>query len=121
MFDFALLHRKGNIVYKIFKEGESDILHGLVAFSPSTGFLKCENMEISAINKKPILLYAGVGNAMVALCCKISFDLGFEGYIGFDAKNKLFDYYKRVGAIHLGGIKFIIEEKQAVLLIKKYF
>jgi hypothetical protein len=41
-FDFEKLYKQGFTLFKITKEGEIDILHGLVAFTPSAGILKCE-------------------------------------------------------------------------------
>ena len=96
-------------------------MHGLVAFTPDTGILKCANMELSDLNKKGISLYSGIGKCMVALCCKISFDLGFEGYITFEAKNRLMPYYMRYGAIKIGGLRMAIETKEAQKLVDLYF
>lgn len=120
-FDFEKLYKQGFILYKITKEGESDILHGLVAFTPSIGILKCANMELSKLNKKGIYLYSGIGKCMIALCCKVSFDLGFEGYITFEAKNRLMPYYMRYGAIKIGGLRMAIETKEARKLVDLYF
>ena len=121
LFDFEKLLKEGFTVFKITKEGEEDIVHGLVAFTPDTGILKCANMELSNLNKKGISLYSGIGKCMVALCCKISFDLGFDGYITFEAKNRLMPYYMRYGAIKIGGLRMAIETKEAQKLVDLYF
>ena len=120
-FDFGKLYRQGYTLFKITREGETDILQGLVAFSPSIGVLNCANMELSNLNKKGMSLYSGVGKCMVALCCKISFDLGFDGYITFEAKNRLMPYYIRFGAIKMGGLRMAIETKEAKKLVDLYF
>ncbi len=120
-FDFQKLYKEGFTLFKINKEGETDMMHGLVALMPSTGILKCANMELSNLNKRGIALYSGIGKCMVALCCKVSFDLGFEGYITFEAKNRLMPYYARYGAIKIGGLRMAIETKEAQKLVDLYF
>jgi len=121
-FDFCQLKTAGSEVYKLTKIDEEDIVQGMVAFFPADGFLYCRNMEVNDFNKKPILLNDGVGKSMVALCCKISFDFGFDGFIQFEAKNKLFNYYKRLGAVQIGNsLRFYIDEAAAKKLIGNYF
>jgi hypothetical protein len=120
-FDFLKSLKDGFTVYKICREGEDNILQGLVAFRPSTGFLECANMEVNDTNKSPISMYNGVGKCMIALCCKISLDAGFGGYIAFFAKNHLIRYYQRYGAENLFGLRMAIDEKAAQKLIDLYF
>ena len=120
-FDFLKLKKEGVFIYKLYKENEENIIQGLVAFKPSIGILDCYNMETNLINKKPLLLYDGVGKSMVALCCKISVDLNLDGYITFEAKNKLIPYYKRLGATVIAGLRMAIDDKNAKKLIDIYF
>ncbi len=94
-FDFSQSIKDGFVVYKICREGDENILQGLVAVKPSKGFLECANMEINDFNKSPVSLYNGVGKCMIALCCKIALDEGFEGYVAFVAKNRPRPYYER--------------------------
>lgn len=96
-------------------------MQGLVAVKPSTDFLECANMEINDFNKSPISLYNGVGKCMIALCCKIAIDEGFEGYIAFFAKNQLRRYYERYGAKTLYGLRMFIDDANAEKLIDLYF
>ena len=121
VFDFLKLKKEGVFVYKLYKENEEHIIQGLVAFKPSIGVLDCYNMETNLINKKPLLLYDGVGKSMVALCCKISVDLELDGFITFEAKNKLIPYYKRLGATLITGLRMAIDDKNAKKLIDIYF
>jgi len=118
-FDFLTLTRKYT-VYKLQVGGESTI-QGLVAFRPTTGILECTNMEICDANKRGNPLYNGVGKAMVALCCKVSLNEGMNGFIYFDAKNRLVPYYQRLGAKHMFGLRMIIEPIPAQKLIDLYF
>jgi len=119
-FDFVSLFKEFTVC-KICKLGDEDVIQGLVAFKPSIGILQCANMEINAINEKPLLLHGGVGKCMVALCCKISFDMGFEGYISFMAKNRLMPYYRRLGAFNTGGLNMAIRTADAYKLVAQYF
>jgi len=121
-FDFVQQKKDGSLLYKITRADDEDILQGVVSFFKAAGFLYCLNMEVNDFNKKPILLNDGVGKAMVALCCKISVDAGSEGFIQFESKNKLFNYYKRLGAIQIGNsLRFFIDDKGAKKLIETYF
>ncbi|MNY75069.1 hypothetical protein D3C86_2142520 [compost metagenome] len=58
---------------------------------------------------------------MVALCCKVSQDEGLDGYIYFDAKNRLIPYYRRFGAKHSFGIRMVVEPAEAKKLVDLYF
>jgi hypothetical protein len=79
-------------------------------------------MEINGFNKRGISLYSGVGKRMVALCCKISMDIGAEGYISFEAKNSLIPYYQRLGAKLIGSSsRMFIDNIGAQKLIDSYF
>ncbi|MHA4808356.1 hypothetical protein ACX0G9_09610 [Flavitalea flava] len=120
-FDFISIS-KLFIIYKIHLENQPDIIQGIVAFRPQKGFLDCANMEINAFNKHGISLYSGVGKSMVALCCQFSIDAGLDGFISFEAKNRLIPYYKRLGAQQIGHSKrMFIDEIAAQKLIYLYF
>ncbi|MES2774871.1 MAG: hypothetical protein V4722_11840 [Bacteroidota bacterium] len=120
-FDFVKLI-PAFTVYKLHLEDEPNIIQGLFSFRISTGFLQCENMEINKMNKHGKAIYSGVGKLMIALCCKISHDLGFGGYISFLAKNRLFNYYRRFGAQRIGDSNtMFIDESTAQKIIAKHF
>jgi len=120
-FDFTKSQNEGYTVYKICLAGEENILQGMVAVKHSTGFLECGNMETNDFNKSPINLYQYVGKSIIALCCKISQDEGYDGVIAFYAKNHLFAYYSRYGADILFGLRMFIDDKAAQKLIDLYF
>jgi hypothetical protein len=118
-FDFIALS-KNYSVYKL-QVGRDPTIQGLVAFRPTPGILECANMEICDTNKHGNPVYHNVGKAMVALCCKISQDEGFGGYIYFDAKNRLIPYYQRFGAKKNFGLRMVVEPAEAKKLIDLYF
>lgn len=58
----------------------------------------------------------------MAHACKVSFQQGFDGFVGFTAKTKLIEHYERtLGAYTLGGQRMIIPTQSAQILIDKYF
>lgn len=120
-FDFISISKKF-VVYKVHLEYQPDIIQGLVAFRNQKDYLDCANMEINEFNKRGISLYSGVGKSMVALCCKISMDNGSEGYISFEAKNRLIPYYQRLGAKRIGSSsRMFMDDVAAQKLIDLYF
>ncbi|GAB2818355.1 hypothetical protein [Ferruginibacter profundus] len=119
-FDFEKLAKEG-VIYKICKERDDDMILGLVAVKQSKGVLDCANMETNKINKTPICLHDGIGRSIIALCCKISFDMGTDGFITFEAKNRLMPYYRRFGAQHLNGLRMFIDTENAKKLVDLYF
>jgi hypothetical protein len=51
-----------------------------------------------------------------------SFNSGFEGVVSFYAKTNLIDHYSvTLGAFHFANNKMVILEKNAYLLVCKYF
>jgi hypothetical protein len=118
-FDFQSL-LKEYTVYKL-QVGSNRPIQGLVAFRPTRGILECANMEICHANKHGRPVYNGVGKSMVALCCKVSQDEGLDGYIYFEAKNRLIPYYLRFGARRSFGIRMVIEPNEAKKLVDLYF
>ena len=66
-------------------------------------------------------MYNYVGKCIIGLCCKISKDEGFGGFIAFHAKNRLQNYYKRFGAEIVYGLRMSIDTIPAQKLIDLYF
>lgn len=112
---------KDGTIYKICKHGDEDLIQGLVAVKPRKGILDCANMETNKINKAPLSLHSGIGKSIIALCCKISFDLGLEGFICFESKNRLMKYYRRYGTQNITGLRMFIDTENARKLVNLYF
>ena len=67
-------------------------------------------------------LYEGAAGNLIAHACKVSFQQGFDGFVGFMAKTKLIKHYENtLGAYTLTGQRMIIPTKSAQTLIDKYF
>lgn len=119
-FNFYTLS-KTNFIYKLADENQPAIIQALVAFAASPGVLACANMETNLHNRDKPGLYANTGKATIALCCKYSIDNGMDGFITFEAKNRLIPYYTRMGAYVVAGNRMVIGENEAKKLIALYF
>jgi hypothetical protein len=79
-------------------------------------------IENAQFNRGKNKMYEGVAGNLVAFACKLSFQSGGNGVMSFRAKTKLISHYEqRLGAIHVGGHLMIIYEREARVLIDKYF
>ena len=79
-------------------------------------------LESAPFNVGKNKVYNGVPGNLVAYACKISFQNGLEGYVGFTSKTKLITHYENtLHAVHVGGQRMIIFPQSAQFLINKYF
>ena len=66
--------------------------------------------------------YSGIGERLLAEAVKESYEKGYDGFIYFNAKTKLIEYYKReFGARLIGTQRMAIFEEEAKKLYEKYF
>jgi len=66
--------------------------------------------------------YAGVAANLVAYACKLSFESGFEGFVSFKPKTRLFEHYKRtLGAEPIFRNRMQIATDSAKNLVNSYF
>jgi hypothetical protein len=109
-------------VFKLTILWNPTIIQGLVSISQKQGYLELNLIESAPFNYGKHKMHDGVAGNLFAFACKRSFDLGFEGYVLFTAKTVLIGHYsKTLGAVSIGGQRMIIEEKQALELVKRYF
>lgn len=79
-------------------------------------------IENNSFNQGKNRLYYGVAGNMVAFACKLSFELGFEGYLTFTAKTKLIEHYqKSLNAKRYRGNDMYIDSINSLNLVKKYY
>ena len=58
----------------------------------------------------------------MAFACKVSLDLGYEGFLSFDAKTSLIKHYQEsLVATYFRGQRMLIETNAALKLISHYF
>ncbi|GHS94585.1 hypothetical protein FACS1894207_3050 [Bacteroidia bacterium] len=109
-------------VYKLIIEKQSDIIQGLVSVIKKEDYLMLSLIENASFNLGKCKMFKGVAGNMVAFVCKLSLSYGFDGEIVFAAKTKLIAHYEQtLGAVHIGGQRMIIYEREAKALIKNYF
>ena len=66
--------------------------------------------------------YLGVAGNLVAFVCKVSFDLGFKGFVAFTAKTKLITHYQEsLGAEVLFKNRMAVATLAARKLVNSYY
>ena len=109
-------------VFKLTIPNNPSIIQGLLSFSLEPDHVYMHLLENAPFNIGQNKLYEGVAGNLVAHACKVSFQQGFDGFVGFTAKSKLIHHYqKTLGAYTLGGHRMIISTQSAQILIEKYF
>jgi len=90
----------GRQLYKLVVPGDKTI-QGLISLEPVTDqlYIEMHLIENAPHNLGENKKFAGIAANLVAFACKMSFDLGFEGFVAFTAKTELIDHYaKTLGA-----------------------
>ena len=109
-------------LYKLTIVGNPNIIQGLLSISENHDHVFLHLIENAPFNLGKDKMYHGVAGNLFAFACKIAFELGYEGIVGFISKSQLIEHYqKTIGAIHLGGLRMAIFEDQAKKLVNKYF
>ena len=118
----AELESNINEVYKLTIVGNPNIIQGLLSIRRENDHIFMNLLENAPFNLGKNKLYEGVAGNLVAFACKLSFQLGFEGFVSFTAKTILIKHYEdSLGAYHIGGHKMIIPTHSAKILTDKYF
>ena len=109
-------------VYKLTIANNPTIIQGLLSISIEPDHVYMHLLENAPFNIGKNKMYEGVAGNLVAHACKISFQRGFDGFVGFTSKTRLIEHYqKTLGAYTLGGPRMIIPTESAQILIDKYF
>lgn len=119
-FDWSIYFGKARVeVYKMVLRG-NDVIQGVIALERKEDHIWVHLIESIPEQRKE---FKRIGLHLLALACKRSIELGFEGAVALQSKTspKLMQYYSRViGATHIGGGLFIIDETVAERLIMLY-
>ena len=116
------LNDKNSEVYKITIKENITIIQGLVSFSYEDQYVFINLVENAKFNKGRDKLFEGVGGNLFAFACLQSFERGFGGFVGFNAKTALIPYYQqKLGAELAFGQRMFINNTAALKLIKQYF
>jgi hypothetical protein len=123
LFDWKLEFSKPeHQVYKLITEKEPETIHGLLSLEKKEGFVLMNLIESSPFNIGKGKKYLGVCGNLTAYGCKLSKEYGFDGVIAFDPKTALIPHYqKTLGAVLINDRRMAIFEKDAQVLLNKYF
>ncbi len=109
-------------VYKLTIKDNPNIIQGLASISDYGDHFYLHLVESAPFNLGKGKLYEGVPGNLFAFTCKLSWDMGYEGFVAFQSKTRLIEHYEAtLGATHVGGHKMIIFPPSALKLIKQYF
>jgi hypothetical protein len=109
-------------VYKLVISSSPDVIQGLVSFSVRKDHVYMNLVESAPFNLGRAKMYEGVPGNLVAYCCRVSFERGFDGFLSFTSKTKLIEHYENsLGAYHFGNRLMIINSESARKLVDKYF
>ncbi|MCL1462747.1 hypothetical protein, partial [Klebsiella pneumoniae] len=82
-----------NEVHKLTIVGTPDIIQGVMSIRKEADHIFMNLLENAPFNLGRQKLYEGVAGNLVAYACKLSFQFGFDGFVGFTAKTKLIQHY----------------------------
>lgn len=109
-------------VYKLTITNNPKIIQGLISLSIHTDHVFIHLLENAPFNRGKEKIYEGVPGNLVAFACKLSFQRGGDGFVSFESKTRLIEYYiKSLGAHHFGGHLMVIDNISAQKLVDKYF
>lgn len=126
LFDWAHKELANSRIYKLMAKDDPTI-QGLVAIEDSIENLAVHLSlaESAPHNMGANKMYDGVGGHLFAIAVKKSYELGYGGFIYFEAKNiELVNHYReKFGAVLIGrphNYSMIIDEIGAEALLKAY-
>jgi hypothetical protein len=108
-------------VYKLVIEGGS-IIQGLISLQAFANYIEMHLIESAPHNYGRLKKYAGVAGNLVAFACKMSYDCGYSGNVGFMAKTMLIRHYMDAfGADLLFKNRMSISGKSAEKLVNLFY
>jgi hypothetical protein len=120
-FDW-LLESKQQQVYQLTTLEDPNTIQGLISLAKHRGYIFVNLVENAPFNIGQTGIFEGVGGNLFAFACKTAFDLGFEGFVSFDAKTRLIKHYeKTLFAKRISYQRMIIDTSGATKLVNAYF
>jgi len=123
LFAWNIPHSNGYEVYELLLKG-TDERQGLIALKHIRDqlYTHVDIVESAPANRGNTGLYQGVGAHLFAIACKLSWEVGNEGFVQFKAKTNLVEHYqKTLNAQNIDAQNMFIDSNAALNLIKKYF
>ncbi|AXY78312.1 hypothetical protein D3H65_31870 [Paraflavitalea soli] len=115
------LKNKDRQLYKILVQGDRTI-QGMISLQIIENYIELHLIETAPHNYGKSKKYIGVPGNLVAFACKMSFDLGFEGFVGFRAKTQLIQHYiDTLGATLIFKDRMCISGDSAKKLVNSYY
>lgn len=123
-FDWSAPQNDGYDVYKLTIKDDNE-LQGLIAIKhfPNNYYTHISLVESNPSNRGHQGLYRGTGGNLFTIACKLSWDIGNDGYVQFTAKTDLIEHYKNtLNAIQMGekSQRMYIDTRGASFLINTY-
>lgn len=100
---------------------ESEVIQGLISLKVEGGYIEVEHVESAPHNRGKSGKYARIGKHLFAFAAKVSYDLGFDGYLALTPKTKLISHYESYGFKSYSFSRMVLEQKEAVKLIDLYY
>ena len=122
-FDWSVPHKNGFEVYELLLANDEEV-QGMIALKHIRDqyYTHVDIVEAAPHNIGHNGEYKGVGAHLFAIACKLSWDVGNEGYIQFTAKTDLIEHYRKtLGAHNIDWHTMYIDTYGALRLIHKYF
>lgn len=110
-------------VYKLLTKGDANI-QGIISIEslPEQLYTELHLIESAPHNYGKSKKYIGVPGNLVAFACIKSFEMGFEGFVGFVAKSRLIQHYiDTLGAEMAFRNRMLISTKSAKKLVNSYY
>lgn len=112
----------GREVYKLWVDGKPKVIQGLVSLEDVGNPIHLHLIESAKFNRGNARAHFGVAGNLFAFACRMSLEMGYEGFVSFDSKTRLIDHYvKNIGASRLHGNRLYIDQEVAKRLISLYF
>lgn len=122
-FDWSVPQKDDYEVYELLLKEDSQVQgrialkHILDQYYTHINIVEAAPENIGRLGK-----YKGVGAHLFAIACKLSWDVGNEGYVQFTAKSHLVEHYREtLGARNIDSQNMFIDSYGALRLIKTYF
>lgn len=124
-FNWLIEFQNGYNIYSIRVETKPTIVQGLIAIKADAESFAVEAklLESAPHNfKREGNYYRGIGSLLIAIACKESVKVGYEGYVYLDAKTNLIKYYEEAfHAVQTGfGRRMYIDTDAAMFILNKY-
>jgi hypothetical protein len=120
-FDWQYENSK-NDLYKLTVIEQPDEIQGVISIEIRKGYIFVSLVENAPFNIGKEGIYEGVAGNLFAFACKLSYEMGYEGFVSFIAKTELIEHYqKKILAKLVSGQTMVIESLEALQLIRQYF